>query len=221
MDGSRALRRDAVSCLPETDPENIENIENVSPLKSHDHNYTLVARRPLKDLTNSISVEEVSSQIIFSSNCDNKIVNNDLVTNINTFPPEEVSFDSLSVLANICSSIEPLPVPACNTNSTSPSKQELRALLEKQKEENKTLKREQKTIKKIAIKCSKDYFAMKTRYDKCKLQFWRYKQRQIKSQLALSSKLRSDQLTAIQRQNKGGVKWSFKTIEDALVSKMK
>ncbi|RLU16309.1 hypothetical protein DMN91_012069 [Ooceraea biroi] len=219
-DGSRVLRRAAVPCLPEIDSENIENI---TPAKSHDDNYTSIARQPLQDIRNSIFVEEASSPISMPSTCDNQILlDQDLpFINNNTSSLEEVSFDSLFAFANICSNIEPLSVPPYNTNSTSPSKQELRALLKKQKEEIEALQREQETIKKIAIKCSKDYCAMKTRYDKCRLKLWRSEQSQAKSRLALSTRLHSDQLRVLQRQSKGGVKWSLQTIQDALAFKMK
>ncbi|GAB1869629.1 Vam6 vps39-like protein [Camponotus japonicus] len=112
VDGSRKLRRGAVPSLPETDSENIENLP---PLKSHDHDSVSVPRHQLfQDLKNSSFIEKASKNMsCISSDCNNnEMLPDSSATDINSL--EKASFDTLSAFANICSSIEPLPVPAYN-----------------------------------------------------------------------------------------------------------
>lgn len=158
-----------------------------------------------------------------SSDCNNnEMLPASSATDINIFF-KEASFDTLSGFVNICNNIELFPVPAYNnttlTSPSSPTKEELRALLKKQKEEIEVLQRQQEVFKKIVIKSLRGYFAVKAQYNKYKLKLWHSEQNRVKSKLLY--RFHPDQLRALERQSKRGIKWSPETIKDALVFRMK
>jgi len=73
----------------------------------------------------------------------------------------------------------------------------------------------------VTQKATEKFHTNKSTYDKCRIRLWRLEQSKTKSTLALTSRLRADQIASLERQFNRGLKWSSETIKDALVFKMK
>lgn len=92
--------------------------------------------------------------------------------------------------------------------------------MEKQEKKIKALQHDNKRLNTIAEKAIKQFYTVKSAYNKCRFKLWRLEQSKPKS-FTLTSRLRADQIASLERRSSRGLKWSPETIKDALMFKMK
>jgi len=208
---------------------------------SGDHNYVSVQLKPQTAesqvivKTNNIAAESVPHQDVEDlslTSCFSHDINSSKETS-HELPSVSVvldynnnDLDSLSVLTNTCAASESVQISPSIANSRIEELQDtkiqkLQDKLKKQKEEIKTLQDKNKLLNTIIQKKTRKMYAVKSNYNKCRLKLWRSEQSKTKLTLFLKSRLRADQIASLERKSSRGLKWTLKTIKDALEFKMK
>lgn len=210
---------------------------------SGDHSYVSVQSKPAQTAesqaikTNNIAAESVPHQDVedlsltscFSHDINSSKENSHELSSASVvLDYNNNDLDSLSILANICAASESVQISPSITNSKieelqDTKIQELQDKLKKQQEEIEALQHNNKLLNNIIQKKTKKIYAVKSNYDKCRLRLWRSEQSTHRTKLTLSlkSRLRADQIVSLQRKSNRGLKWTLKSIKDALEFKMK